>query len=136
MARTRRLPADFANFRRRIEREREEVRRESARAALLPLLSVLDDFERALAAGSTDRQFYEGVSSIHRRFLAALREAGAESIDSVGMPFDPTIYEAVATTPSEGAETAIVVRDERRGWRHEGELLRPARVVVALAPGA
>jgi molecular chaperone GrpE (heat shock protein) len=72
---------------------------------LLADLSVLDDFERALAAGSTDRPFYEGVNSIHRLLLAALREARAEPIESVGK-------------------------------RLEGELLRPARVVVAAPPGS
>jgi molecular chaperone GrpE len=51
----------------------------------------------------------------------------------VGEPFDPTIHEAVATIPAEGPETDIVVREERRGWRLEGQLLRPARVVVAVA---
>ena len=130
-ARTRQLLADFTNFRRRIERERDTARRDGASAVLVPLLSVLDDFERALAAGSTDRPFYEGVNSIHRLFLAALRDARAEPIESLGKPFDPTIHEAVATAPAAGAESGIVVREERRGWRLEGELLRPARVVVA-----
>ena len=132
-ARTRRLVADFINFRRRTERERDSARRDGARAVLLPLLSVLDDFERALATASTDRPFYEGVASIHRVFVAALREVRAEPIESLGQPFDPTIHEAVATTPAEGSEADIVVREERRGWRFEGELLRPARVVVAVA---
>jgi molecular chaperone GrpE len=132
-ARTRRVVADFINFRRRTEGERDAVRRDGARAVLLPLLSVLDDFERALATPSSDRPFYEGVASIHRLFVGALREARAEPIDSVGEPFDPTIHEAVATIPAEGPETDIVVREERRGWRLEGQLLRPARVVVAVA---
>jgi molecular chaperone GrpE len=132
-ARTRQALADFTNFRRRVERERDAVRKDSARETLLPLLSVLDEFERALAAGSTDRQFYEGVTSIRRLFVAALREAGAEPIESLGKPFDPAIHEAVATTPATGADTGVVVREERRGWRFEGNLLRPARVIVAMA---
>jgi molecular chaperone GrpE len=133
-SRTRRLAADFINFRRRTDRERDAVRRDGARAVLLPLLSVLDDFERAMATASTDRAFSEGVAAIQRLFVAALREARAEPIDSVGQPFDPTIHEAVATVPAEGPETDIVVREERRGWRLEGELLRAARVVVAVVP--
>jgi molecular chaperone GrpE len=132
-ARTQRLLADFANFRRRVGRERETARRDGARDALLPLLSVLDDFERALAAGSVDPGFYEGVVAIHRRFVAALREAGAEPIEAVGQPFDPTVHEAVETIP--GDPEGLVARETRRGWRLGHELLRPARVVVTMAAG-
>jgi molecular chaperone GrpE len=88
------MPDQLTSFRRRIERERDTARRDG---------------------GSTDRPFYEGVNSIHRLFLAALREARAEPSESVGKPFDPTIHEAVATTPAAGAESGIVVRQERRG---------------------
>src|SRR5258705_39481 len=72
-----RLLADFENFRRRAGRDQEAARREGARSALLPLLSVLDTLERALAAGSIDPDFYEGVAATHRLFVNALREAGA-----------------------------------------------------------
>jgi molecular chaperone GrpE len=133
--RTHRLLADFANFRRRVGRERDAARREGARAALLPLLSVLDDLERALAVGSTDRAFYEGIVSIHRLFMTALRGAGVEPIEAVGQPFDPTVHEAVATILGEPADSGLIARETRRGWRLGGELLRPARVVVASAPG-
>jgi molecular chaperone GrpE len=132
--RARRLLADFTNFRRRTQSEHDAVRRAGARAALLPLLAVVDDFERALTAGSADRAFYEGVTTIHRLFVAGLREAGAEPMETVGQPFDPAVHEAVATTPATGAEAGTVVGEERRGWRFEGDLLRPARVVVAMAP--
>jgi molecular chaperone GrpE len=95
---------------------------------------VLDDFERALAAGSTDRGFYEGTVGIHRLFVAALREAGVEPIEAVGRPFDPTVHEAVATILGDAADVGLVARETRRGWRLGGELLRPARVVVTIAP--
>jgi molecular chaperone GrpE len=129
--RTLRLLADFDNFRRRVAREQDGARREGRRAALLAMLPVLDTLERALAAGSTDRQFYEGVAATHRLFLNALREAGAEPIEGVGRPFDPTVHEAVATIPGDGVAPGIVTREVRRGWRLGEELLRPAQVVVA-----
>jgi len=88
-----RLLAEFDNYRRRTAKEHEAARREGRRAALLPLLPVLDSLERALATGSTDRDFYDGVAATHRLFLAALREAGAEPIESVGQPFDPNLVE-------------------------------------------
>ena len=132
-----RLLADFDNLRRRTAREQDAARREGRRAALLPLLSVLDTLERALAVGSTDPDFYEGMAATHRQFMTALREAGAEPVDSVGQPFDPNFHEAVATAPSESVEPGTVVRELRRGWRlDDDELLRPAQVVVAEAPKA
>ena len=128
-----RLLAEFENFRRRAAKEHEAARREGRRSALLPLLAVLDTFERALGAGSTDRDFYEGVAAIHRLFLDALREAGAAPIESVGRPFDPNVHEAVATAPADGVPPGTVAREVRRGWRLGDELLRPAQVVVAAA---
>jgi molecular chaperone GrpE len=95
---------------------------------------VLDSLERALAAGSTDRDFYDGVAATHRLFLAALREAGAEPIEGVGQPFDPNLHEAVAAVPADDeVAPGTVVREVRRGWRLGDELLRPAQVVVATA---
>lgn len=129
-----RLLADLDNVRRRAAREQEGARQEGRRAALLPLLPVLDAFERALAAGSTDPDFYEGVAAIHRLFLNALRQAGAEPVESVGRPFDPRVHEAVATVPPDGVAPGVVAREVRRGWRLGEDLLRPAQVVVATTP--
>lgn len=126
-----RLRADFENFRRRAAREYAEARDEGRRAALLPLLSVLDTLERALATGSTDPAFYEGVAAIQRLFVDALREAGAEPVESVGRRFDPTVHEAVATAYADVVAPGTVTHETRRGWRLGNELLRPAQVIVA-----
>lgn len=128
-----RLLADFENFRRRVVREQEAARHDGRRVALLPLLPVLDTLERGLAAGSTDPEFYEGVAATARLFISALREAGTEPVESVGRPFDPAIREAVAVVPAEGVAPGTVVREVQRGWRLGGDVLRPARVVVAAA---
>ena len=133
-ARHLRLLADFDNFRRRAAKECESAQREGRRAALLPLLPVLDTLERALQTGSSDREFYDGVAATRRLFVAALREAGAEPIDAVGQPFDPNLHEAVAAVPADGTVApGTVVREVRRGWRLGDELLRPAGVIVATA---
>jgi len=126
-----RLLADFDNFRRRVGREKDKARGETRRATLLALLSVLDTLERALASGSTDPDFYEGVAATHRLFLGALREVGAEPIESVGHPFDPAVHEAVSTVPDDGMKAPMVAREIRSGWRLPDGLLRPAQVVVA-----
>ncbi len=128
-----RLRADFENVRRRAAREQDSARREGRRTALLPILPVLDSFERALEAGSTDPDFYNGVKATHTMLIAALREAGAAPIESVGHPFDPTVHEAVATMPSDEFVPGIIAREVRRGWRIGDEVLRPAQVVVTAA---
>jgi molecular chaperone GrpE len=129
-----RLLADFENFRRRAGRERDGARHEGRRDALLPLLPALDTLERALAAGSTDTSFYEGVVATHRLFIDALRELGIEPIQAEGQSFDPSQHEAVATAPADDVEPGTVTREVRRGWRSGHELLRPAQVIVAARP--
>jgi molecular chaperone GrpE len=126
-----RLLADLENFRRRAGREQELARRDGRRSALLPLLLVVDTLERALAAGSTDQDFYEGVAATHRLFMSALSEAETGPVESLGQPFDPKVHEAVATVAAPGVEPGTVVREVRRGWRLGDQLLRPAQVVVA-----
>ena len=100
-----------------------------------PLLPVLDTLERALAAGSTDPDFYEGVAATHRLFVSALREAGAEP-SRERRPARSTRRSTRRSRPCrpDGAEPGTVVREMRRGWRLGDELLRPAQVVVATPP--
>jgi molecular chaperone GrpE len=129
-----RLLAEFDNFRRRAVREQDGARDEGRRRALLPLLAVLDTLERALAAGSTDRAFYEGVAATQQLFTAALGAAGAEPVESVGRRFDPSIHEAIGTQASDDVEPGVVAREVQRGWRVGPELLRAAQVVVATSP--
>jgi len=126
-----RLRADFDNLRRRLASEQEAARQEARRVALGPLLDVLDALERALKAGSTDRDFYEGVAATHRLFINALREAGAEPMETVGRPFDPNVHEAVTTQPAGSPEQDHKVGQVlQAGYRLGETLLRPARVIV------
>jgi molecular chaperone GrpE len=129
-----RLRADFDNFRKRALRESQAAGPEGRRSALRAILPVLDALERALAVGSDDPAFLEGVESTYRLFLSALAEAGAVPIDAVGHAFDPRLHEAVSYEPSRDHEPGTVAREVRRGWRLGDELIRPAQVVVAAPP--
>ena len=129
-------PVRLENMKAQMAREHERARHEGRRDALLALLPALDTLERALAAGSRDTPFYEGVVATHRLFLDALRELGVEPIQSEGQSFDPNQHEAVATVPADDVEPGTVTREVRRGWRFGHELLRPAQVVVAARPEA
>ncbi len=126
-----RLLAEFDNFRRRTTREQSLASDAGRRAALLPLLPVLDTLEQALAVGSSDDNFYQGVAATRRMFADALREAGAERIETVGEPFDPAMHDAVETVDADDDEPGTIVRETRSGWRLGDRLLRPAQVVVA-----
>jgi molecular chaperone GrpE len=126
-----RLRADLENLRRRTAKEQESAQRGGRRAALIPVLPVLDALERALATRSSDPSFYEGVAATFRLFTDALTEAGAHPFDSVGQPFDPAIHEAVGIVHTGDIKSGTVMTQVLRGWRLNGELLRPARVIVA-----
>lgn len=129
-----RLSADFENYRRRVERERETHERQAGSSLIGRLLPVLDNFERALSgasAGSADR-FYDGVALIFRQLLDELRKDGLAAVDSVGEPFDPAFHEAVATTVEEALPPNVVVEELQRGYRLHERLLRPALVRVTV----
>jgi molecular chaperone GrpE len=131
-----RLLADFATLRRRVEREQDVARDDGKREAVGLLLPVLDAFERALEAGSTDAPFYDGMTATHRLFVDGLRAAGAEPIVSVGERFDPALHDALAIIDVPEAVPGTVTREVRRGWRLGDALLRPSQVVVAAVPEA
>jgi molecular chaperone GrpE len=132
--RSRELAADLGNLRRRAAREQDLAWHGGRRATLLRLLPVLDTLELALATGSIDPHFYEGIAATFRLFTSALLEVGAEPFDSVGLLFDPALHEAVETVQSAGVEPGTIAREVRRGWRFGNELLRPAHVVVTNVP--
>jgi len=93
------LQADFENYKKRVERERESDQRQASARVVQNLLPVLDNFERAIASASdeTGSSLHRGVQLIFRQLLDELRREGLEAIDTVGEPFDPQLHEAVAT---------------------------------------
>ena len=144
-----RLKAEFDNYRKRAAREQESQSSRASEALLKELLPVLDDLERALAAGelrnariatgqspvaSTQRQreaeLEEGVRLVHRALLGVMRKHGLELIETDGV-FDPHVHEALLAQPVEEAEPGSVVQVLQKGYRLGDRVLRPARVVVA-----
>ena len=123
--------ADLENYRRRTEREAGGARRAGQSEVLLPLLDVRDNLERALAAGSTDPAFLRGVEAIAEQLRRIVTSLGAVPIPSVGTLFDPRLHEAVGTVPAVDHPPDTVVTEVRRGFLLDGEILRPAQVVVA-----
>ena len=131
--------AEFDNYRKRTAREREEWRRQAQMEVLREILPVLDNFDRALQAApapDADAGFRAGVELIHRDFLAALERVGVRPFATVGQPFDPLRHEAVAREERSDVPDHTVVAEILRGYQLQDRVLRPAGVVVAVAPGA
>nr|BCX02003.1 MAG: protein GrpE [Bacteroidota bacterium] len=132
-----RRAADFENYKKRVERERQQLINLANERLLLALLPVLDDLERSLEAASQSRDFdsfYEGVRLVYRKFLDVLRSEGVEPFESVGQPFDYEQHEAFLEEPSAEVPPGTVLRELSRGYRIRDRILRHARVVVARAP--
>src|SRR3954464_12267483 len=124
--------ADFDNFRKRVERDRVTAARGGKREIILPLLSLLDDFDRALAhVGDARSSVAEGLQAVRRKFLGLLEAQGITPLRSVGEAFDPALHEAIGTVKSDEVESGTVAEELGRGYRWGDEVIRPARVRVA-----
>jgi molecular chaperone GrpE len=124
--------ADFENYRRRVERERDDHRRYAAAEALGEFIEVMDNVERALASAASGDDLRRGVGMIHRQMEDLLLRLGAVPVPAVGARFDPAWHEAVARQEDPGVEAPTVVEEYQRGYRLHERLLRPARVRVAV----
>jgi molecular chaperone GrpE len=126
--------SEFANYKRRMEREMKELAANAAAGAFLSLLPIIDDFDRAFSTIPTDLQgnaWMDGVSGIHRKFQKILEDQGITVIDPVGEVFDPTQHEAVGTENSDTVESGHVTATLQKGYLRGDRVLRPALVRVA-----
>jgi molecular chaperone GrpE len=124
--------ADFDNYRKRVQRERESAAQAGKRQLVLALLDVLDDFERALAyANTAPESILTGARVIHQRLMDLLQAQGVVPYTSAGQPFDPALHEAVDVINTDQATPGVVLNELSHGYRWGNEVLRPARVRVA-----
>ena len=127
-----RKQAEFDNYRKRMERERDETGAGAAREVLRRLLPVLDNMERALKTGEGPHApLRKGIELVHQQFLDLLKKEGIQPIDSLGSAFDPRLHEAVEVLDVAGFEPDVVLEEMQRGYRHNDRLLRPALVKVS-----
>ena len=136
LALAQRTQADFENYRKRVAREAQVARDKGIKQVVSELLPALDNFERSLAAAEAEEADEEhhltkGIRLVQQELVAALQRVGIEPFSPKGEPFDPTQHEAMAQQPVEGAEPGTVVEVYQQGYRMNGVVLRPARVVVA-----
>jgi molecular chaperone GrpE len=124
--------ADFDNFRKRAERDRQEQKRYALFDPLREFLTVTDNLDLALSAQGPAEDLKRGVEMIHRQMIELLRRFGVTEVTAVGQPFDPTVHEAVAREESAEVKSPTVAAELRRGYKLHDRLLRPAMVKVAV----
>jgi molecular chaperone GrpE len=136
-----RKAAEFENYRKRVEKEKTELRLQSQSSILTEMLPVVDASERALKfiekgqdCTETLQQYREGVELLYRQVLDAFGRTGAVPIESEGKPFDPHLHEALSREETTEFEEGVVSRELRRGYMFKDKLLRPAQVIVAVPP--
>lgn len=127
-----RLLADFDNFKKRTQRDREDIFRYAESDILKDFLPVVDNLSLALST-STNKEdpFVKGVQLVYDTFLNALKDHGAEPFDSVGLELDTEKMDAIAQLPSDTVEEGKVSNEAKRGWMLKGKVLRAAQVVVS-----
>jgi molecular chaperone GrpE len=133
-----RTRADFENYRKRAAREAEEARTRGRADLAERLIPAIDNLERAIEAAGDESDsaaqgssLHKGVRMVHADLGETLRSAGVEAYDPTGEPFDPEWHEGLATRAEEGTAPGTVIETLAKGYRLDGRLLRPARVVVS-----
>jgi molecular chaperone GrpE len=131
-----RAAADFSNYRRRTEEERDLVARFANATLIGKLLAVLDDFDRALENVPEDAHdgWVDGVRLVERKLRGVLEAEGVTPIEAIGLPFDPNVHEAVVHEETADHPDNEVIGELQRGYRLHDRVLRPALVRVANNP--
>ena len=125
-----RMLAEYANYKRRTEQEKEQIGAFTKAEILTALLTSLDNMERAVEAPAGD-DYKTGVDLVMRQFKEALEKMGLEEIDPQGEPFDPNFHNAVMREDAEDVETETVTQVFQKGYKLGEKVLRPAMVKVA-----
>ena len=127
-----RAQADFENYRKRAAKEAALAGERAKSGLVRELLPVVDNLERALqSAGEGEQHLAEGVKLVHSELIAVLERNGVEQFDPRGESFDPSVHEALSTRSDEEAGPGVVLDVVEKGYRTNGAVLRPARVVVS-----
>ena len=138
MDRLQRVSADYANFQKRAQREKQDDRQFARADVIKGLLPVLDDMERVLDAArenhGEDDPLFQGMQLVHAKALEALGKFGLTAIDAVGQSFDPDRHAALMQQPSDDAPDQTVLQELQKGYALNGRTLRPSGVVVSCQP--
>ena len=131
-----RSQADFANYRKRIEKERFEDSKRATARVIEGLIPVIDGFEHALAAHSEAEyeNYRKGFELIYKQLLDNIKKLGVERINPIGKPFDPHLHQAMDRTETTEHADGLILQTFQPGYVFHGRVLRPAMVRVAVHP--
>jgi molecular chaperone GrpE len=124
--------ADFENFRKRTEREKQDFFKHALTNVVRDLLPVIDNFDRALDHAAEGDEFHKGVLLIYKQLFDVLQRHGLRQIDEAGVHFDPNIHEAVVREEDDSVPSHTVVAILQKGYFLHDRLVRPALVKVAV----
>lgn len=129
-----RAQAEFANARKRMEKQRQQSYQNTLADLTGKLLPAIDDFERAVENVPQDveaNSWFEGIELVHRKLNTILEGFDVQPIDAVGQPFDPNIHEAITMEPSDEVESGTVLRELQKGYMIGERVIRPSLVIVS-----
>lgn len=126
-----RLMADFQNFRRRTEKEKNDIYAFANEKIVSELLNVIDNFERALAMATEGDGFAEGMKLIFKQLQGVLEKSGVAEIEALGQDFDPNFHNAVMMEDSAEYESGKVTEVLQKGYMLNNRVIRPSMVKVA-----
>jgi molecular chaperone GrpE len=128
-----RRQADFENFKKRVEKEKQQDRSRGVEIVIEQMLPVLDAFDRALAGpvSAENADYRKGFEMIRGQLWNSLAKQGLERIDTAGQEFDPNVHHAIESVPNTEHGEGTVVGEMQPGYRFQGRVLRPAMVRVA-----
>jgi molecular chaperone GrpE len=132
--RIKRLHADFENFRRRKEEEAQEAKKYASEEIIKHLLSIMDNFERALSSASDSHNFQsllEGLQMVHRQMKDLLDREGVKEINARGEAFDPALHQAVMKVEDDSLPDETVVAELQKGYKMKDKVIRPSMVQVS-----
>jgi molecular chaperone GrpE len=128
-----RTKADFENYRKRVASEAASAEKRGRAELARALLPVLDNLDRAIAAATSEDEVTQGVRLVREELAGTLHRNGVESYEPQGEQFDPHLHEAMMARPASAEDEGKVIEVLEKGYRLDGQILRPARVVVGSA---
>lgn len=130
-----RLTAEFQNYRKRVEKEKQELIKYGNEKILLDLLKVMDNFDRALSSFDyrceENKNVVSGIEMIRKSLDELLKQYGVEAVQSIGELFNPMLHHAVMTEVAEGVEGEVVLEEFQKGYRLNDKVIRHAMVKVS-----
>jgi len=125
-----RLMADFQNYKKRVEKEKSDIYAYANEKLVTELLTVIDNFDRALAHECADESYVEGMRMIFKQLSGVLEKAGLEEINALGEDFNPNYHNAVMMEDNDAYESGKVTNVMQKGYMLNKKVIRPAMVMV------